>query len=204
MCSPMTGQKIEKWRCVKHACNVYCTLQDDPPTLDRGNVAARNRTHEINAKINVAPAVAGRHVSRSQRKVCLSSVHSNASEPLRILSCGACSWRLKLLSRLRVARPREPRNITSDGRACCMLSTSMQSAHLRRQPKRGGCFSWTDLVVVQHMCLSGFDRLDTLFAKNWCTRSTPSDARLHLSQVSSTLKTNKDLDPIYVLVFVIV
>jgi hypothetical protein len=134
------------------------------------------------------------------------SVHSNASEPLRMLSCGACSWRLKLLSRLRVARPREPRNITADGRACCMLRTSMQSAHLRRQPKRGGCFSWTDLVVVQHMCLSGFDRLDTRFAKNRCTRSTPSGVGgiVHLSQVSSTLKTNKDLDPIYVLVFVIV
>ena len=55
------------------------------------------------------------------------------------------------------------------------------------------------------MCLSGFDRLDTLFAKNRCTRSTPSGVRgiVHLSQESSTLKTNKDLDPIYVLVFVI-
>ena len=55
------------------------------------------------------------------------------------------------------------------------------------------------------MCLSGFDRLDTLFAKNRCTRSTPTGVRgiVHLSQVSSTLKTNKDLDPIYVLVFVI-
>jgi hypothetical protein len=54
--------------------------------------------------------------------------------------------------------------------------------------------------------LSGFHRLDTLFAKNRCTRSTPSGVRgiVHLSQVSSTLKTNKDLDPIYVLVFVIV
>jgi hypothetical protein len=63
-----------------------------------------------------------------------------------------------------------------------------------------------DLVVVQHMCLSGFHRLDTLFAKNRCTRSTPSGVRgiVHLSQESSTLKTNKDLDPIYVLVFVIV
>ena len=57
-----------------------------------------------------------------------------------------------------------------------------------------------------HMCLSGFDRLDTLFAKNRCTRSTPTGVRgiVHLSQVSSTLKTNKDLDPIYVLVFLIV
>ena len=96
-------------------------------------------------------------------KVCLSSVHSNASVTPKY----ACVWRfqLKAETALEIAggKAMGPRNITADGRACCMLRTSRQSAHLRRQ--RGACFSSTDLVVVQHMCLSGFDRLDPLIQK---------------------------------------
>jgi hypothetical protein len=96
-------------------------------------------------------------------KVCLSSVHSNAS----VTPTYACVWRFQLKAETALEitgrKAMGPRNITVDGRACCMLRTSRQSAHLRRQ--RGGCFSSTDLVVVQHMCLSGFDRLDPLIQK---------------------------------------
>jgi hypothetical protein len=96
-------------------------------------------------------------------KVCLSSVHSNVS----VTPTYACVWRFQLTAEtvleITGRKAMGPRNITVDGRACCMLRTSRQSAHLRRQ--RGGCFSSTDLVVVQHMCLSGFDRLDPLIQK---------------------------------------
>jgi hypothetical protein len=95
-------------------------------------------------------------------KVCLSSVHSNAS----VTPTYACVWRLQLKAETALEitgrKAMGPRNITADGRACCMLRTSRQSARLRRQR---GCFSSTDLVVVQHMCLSGFDRLDPLIQK---------------------------------------
>ena len=92
-------------------------------------------------------------------KVCLSSVHSNVS----VTPTYACVWIFETALEITGHKAMGPRNITADGRVCCMLCTSSQSAHLRRQ--RGGCCSSTDLVVVQHMCLSGFDRLDPLIQK---------------------------------------
>ena len=103
-------------------------------------------------------------------KVCLSSVHSNAS----VTPTYACVWRLQLKAETALEitgrKAMGPRNITADGRACCMLHTSQMSTSQMSclSPQRrqgGGCFSSTDLVVVQHMCLSGFDRLDPLIQK---------------------------------------
>ena len=125
--------------------------KDDPPTLDRGNVAARNRRHEINAKINVAPVVAGRHVSRSLRQgmsvrcpiECNPSVCLRVALPVEGWNCARDYGSQD---------HGNPGMITADGRECCCAQACMQSGHVRRrQPKSGGCFSLTDLVVVQHM-----------------------------------------------------
>jgi hypothetical protein len=98
-------------------------------------------------------------------KVCLSSVHSNASVTPKY----ACVWRfqLKAETALEVTGRKATWTQEYHSRRSRMLHVAHKpwSAHLRRQPKRGGCFSLTDLVVVQHMCLSGFDRLDTLIQK---------------------------------------
>ena len=118
-----------------------------------------------------------------------------------------CVWRFQLKAETALEitgrKAMGPRNITADGRACCMLRTSRQSAHLRRQ--RGACFSSSDLVVVQHMCLSGFDRLDPLIQKPVYLFNSFRCSWNRASQSSVfNVKDKKDLDPIYVLVFVIV
>ena len=136
-------------------------------------------------------------------KVCLSSVHSNAS----VTPTYACVWRFQLKAETALEitgrKAMGPRNITADGRACCMLRTSRQSAHLRRQ--RGACFSSTSGCCATYV-----------FVRFRSSRPAHPKAGVlvQLLQVfvescisvkmSSTLKTNKDLDPIYVLVFVIV
>jgi hypothetical protein len=65
-------------------------------------------------------------------KVCLSSVHSNAS--VTPTYAYVCRFQLKAETALEITghKVMGPRNITADGRACCMLRTSRQSAHLRR------------------------------------------------------------------------
>ncbi len=99
-----------------------------------------------------------------------------------------------------------PGMITSDGRECCCAQAWIQSGHVRRRnPKSGGCFSLTDLVVVQHMCLSGFDRLDTLIQNPvYSFNSFTCRGIVQLSQDVFNKKDKQGLDPIYVLVIVIV
>ncbi len=145
--------------CLRH----HSRDKDDPPTLVRGNVATRNRTHEINAKINVTPTVTVCHVSRSQWQ------GMSVQCPLECL----CNPYVCLCVTFPVEDWNYSRDYGSEGHGTqeyhrgrsrmLMLSTSMQSSHLRRQ--RVGCFSSTDLVVVQHMFLSGFDRLDPVIQK---------------------------------------
>jgi hypothetical protein len=134
-------------------------------------------------------------------KVCLSSVHSNASEPLRMLSCGACSWR------------NCSRDYGSQGHVNPGIS-QQTVAHVAFCAQACSQLAWGGSVDVFHqltwllcnICVCQVSIVSTRSSKSRCTRSTPSGVRgiVHLSQVSSTLKTNKDLDPIYVLVFVIV
>ena len=155
--------------------------------MGRGNVAARNRTHEIILLSLVATSL------DHSGKVCLSSVHSNAS----VTPTYVCVWRFQLKAETALEitgrKVMGPRNITADGRACCMLRTSSQSARLRRQR---GCFSSTDLVVVQHMCCQ-VSIVSTRSSKSRCTRSTPSGVRgiVHLSQDVFNVEDKQGLGP---------
>jgi hypothetical protein len=93
-------------------------------------------------------------------KVCLSSVHSNAS----VTPTYAYVWRFQLKAETALEitgrTPMGSRNITADGRA-----VAHKQAVSSFEETACGRFSSTDLVVVQHMCLSGFDRLDPLIQK---------------------------------------
>ena len=100
-------------------------------------------------------------------KVCLSSVHSNAS----VSPTYACVWRFQLKAETALEiTGRKVMGTQEWSQRSHMLhvaykhavSSSMQS---HSSQSVVAVFYLTDLVVVQHRCLSGFDRLDTLIQK---------------------------------------